>query len=209
MSLRFWIRIVGFCAAAIFVAALFLAWRAERRDRALLALDLAKSEQALADANARQMERDQQLAKLLAGFEERKRTVVTPAQIIQQLPRELPLPVALSLAAPVARANSGDASSAPKAESVIASEPSQVVLPAADLKPLYDFAVDCHACQARLAAAAADLADERTKSGALGRERDSALRAARGGSVLRRVARAAKWFVVGATAGAVAARLAR
>jgi hypothetical protein len=77
------------------------------------------------------------------------------------------------------------------------------------LKPLYDFAADCKACQAKLGAAQADLADEKVKSQALGRERDDALRAAKGGSVLRRIARAAKWFAIGAAAGAVAAKAAR
>jgi len=58
-----------------------------------------------------------------------------------------------------------------------------------------------------LATAQANLKDEQTKTQALSRERDAALQAARGGSVLRRVVRAAKWFVIGAAAGAVAARL--
>ncbi|HXJ11728.1 MAG TPA: hypothetical protein VNH19_05590, partial [Candidatus Limnocylindrales bacterium] len=84
----------------------------------------------------------------------------------------------------------------------------KVNFPAADLKPLYDFAVECKACQAKLGAAQADLADEKMKSQALGRERDDALRAAKGGSVLRRIARAAKWFAIGAAAGAIAAKAA-
>src|ERR1700739_2604048 len=85
----------------------------------------------------------------------------------------------------------------------------KVNFPAADLKPLYDFAVDCKACQAKLGAAQADLADETLKSQALGKERDDALRAAKGGSVLRRIASAAKWFAIGAAAGAVAAKATR
>ena len=50
---------------------------------------------------------------------------------------------------------------------------------------------------------------EQSKTEALSRERDDALRAARGGSLLHRVARAAKWFLIGAAAGAVAAKYAR
>jgi hypothetical protein len=49
------------------------------------------------------------------------------------------------------------------------------------LKPLYDFVVDCKACQAKLGAVQADLDDEKLKSPALGREPDDALRAARVG----------------------------
>jgi hypothetical protein len=83
------------------------------------------------------------------------------------------------------------------------------ILPAADLKPLCDFALDCKACQAKLATSQADLNDEKTKTAALTKERDAAIRAAKGGSALRRVARAAKWFAIGAAAGAVAAEAAR
>jgi hypothetical protein len=206
MPLRFWIRLAAFCAAVIFAAALFYAWRAERRDRGLLAADLAKTQQALSEATARQVDRDQQLAKLLASSEERKRTVVAPAQIIQQLPHELPLPVPLNLT-PSTPASSSDAIGSSRPADMTSLP--QVALPAADLKPLYDFAVDCNACRARLSAATSDLADERTKSAALGRERDNALRIARGGTIWRRVGRAAKWFVIGAAAGAAAAKLAR
>jgi hypothetical protein len=83
----------------------------------------------------------------------------------------------------------------------------KVSLPVEDLKPLYTFAVDCTACQRRLVAAEAELKDEQAKTEALGRERDSALQVARGGSAARRIVRAAKWLAIVA-AGAVAAKLA-
>jgi len=57
-----------------------------------------------------------------------------------------------------------------------------------------------------LGASQADLADEKLKSQVLSREQEDALRAAKGGSVLRRIGRAAKWFAVGAAAGAIAAK---
>ncbi|HEY6947075.1 MAG TPA: hypothetical protein VI431_18190, partial [Candidatus Acidoferrum sp.] len=79
-------------------------------------------------------------------------------------------------------------------------------IPAADLKPLYDFTVDCQACQAKLTAAQGNLADEKAKTAALTKERDDALRIARGGTAWRRVTRAAKWFLLGAAAGAVVAK---
>src|SRR5690348_9930555 len=41
---------------------------------------------------------------------------------------------------------------------------------------------------------------------ALAKERDDAVRIAKGGSALRRITRAAKWFLLGAAAGAVVAR---
>jgi hypothetical protein len=81
-------------------------------------------------------------------------------------------------------------------------------IPAEDLKPLYDFTIECKACQAKLAAAQGDLTDERQKTTSLTRERDDALRIARVGSVWRRIGHAAKWFLIGAAAGAVAAKTA-
>ncbi len=82
----------------------------------------------------------------------------------------------------------------------------QAVIPAEDLKPLYDFTLDCKACQTKLAAIQGDLTDEKTKTVTLTKERDEAIRTANGGSLLHRIARAAKWFAIGAAAGAIAAR---
>ena len=69
---------------------------------------------------------------------------------------------------------------------------------------MFDFVIDCKACQAQLSAAEGNLADERTKNVALVTERDAALKAAKGGGFWRRVRRAAKWFAIGALAGAAA-----
>jgi hypothetical protein len=67
----------------------------------------------------------------------------------------------------------------------------------------------CKACQAKLAAAQSDLTDEKTKTTARTKKRDQALQIAHGGSVWRRMRRAAKWFFIGAAAGAIAAKTAR
>jgi type II secretory pathway pseudopilin PulG len=77
-------------------------------------------------------------------------------------------------------------------------------IPAVDLKPLFDFVQDCRACQAQLATAKLDAADNATKIAALTRERDAAITAAKGGSFWRRLRRNILWFAVGAGAGAVA-----
>jgi hypothetical protein len=84
----------------------------------------------------------------------------------------------------------------------------QGVIAGPDLKPLYDFALDCKTCQAKLATTQSDLADEKGKTTLLIKERDDALRVARGGSVWQRIGRASKWILIGAAAGAVAARTA-
>jgi hypothetical protein len=236
MPSRSWLKPAAILiAVALFVAAVH-AWRADRRDRAQIAAELASTKQLLAAADARQHDRDTQLAQTLAALAEQMRTIVTPAQILRELPKTLPLPVPIALqpsqasvgarfsppaqagASPVSPpatpsdTSKSDAGLPPQASSAAANSsspaPDGAFIPRADLKPLYDFALDCQACQAKLAAAQSDLVDERQKTAALTKERDDALRIAKGGSAWRRVGRAAKWFLIGVAAGAIAAKTA-
>jgi len=219
MPTTYLIRVLELFVVLLLTLAIFFSWRADRRDRSQLAAELAATKQLLAAADTRQHDRDAQLAQTLAALAAEKRTVVTPAQVIHNLPNQLRLPVPITLepgppsvvgatlASPVASAGSpstGGASPAPTNRE----KPPQTnaVIPAEDLKPLYDFTIDCKACQSKLTAAHADLADERQKTAALTRERDDALRIARGGSAWRRIRRASKWFLIGAAAGAIAAK---
>ena len=196
MLSRHWLQFAELIVAVILCVAILFAWRADQRDRAQLAVELAATKQLLAAADARQHERDSQLAQTLANLAAEKRTIVSPAQILRDLPRQISLPSPIVL------------QSAPSTPNSPSAQPNAVI-PAEDLKPLYDFTIDCKACQAKLAAAQGDLADEKTKSAALTKERDHALQIARGGSTWRRIARAAKWLLIGAAAGAAAARAAR
>jgi hypothetical protein len=77
-------------------------------------------------------------------------------------------------------------------------------IPAADLKPLFDFVQDCRSCQAQLTAAKQNATDDAAKLTAVTRERDAAVVAAKGGTFWQRLRRNALWFAVGAGAGAVA-----
>jgi len=231
MPTGFYFRFVALVFTAILCVAMVHSWRADRRDRAQGAAELASTKQLLAAANARQSNRDTQLAQTLAALAAEKRVIFTPAQIIRELPKSIPLPAPITLQADPASsvgttlgspaANSSSAATLtveePSAGARLASPvattsqsnqkpPAGAIIPAVDLKPLYDFTLDCQACQARLSAAQGDLADERQKTAALTKERDDALRVAKGGSAWRRVARAAKWFLLGAAAGAVVAR---
>jgi hypothetical protein len=195
----------------LLAVAVIVSWRADHRDSAQLASELAATKKALADADTRQHERDTQLAQTLSAFANLKRTIVTPAQIVRELPREIPLPTPITLESttaansPTTQIPAGPNLNSP-APPVTDGKLSRAVIPAEDLKPLYDFALECKACQARLTAAQSDLTDERTKTAALTHERDDALRMARGGNAWRRIGRAAKWFAIGATAGAIAAK---
>jgi hypothetical protein len=209
------LKLAATVTAVILCVVLLEAWRADRRDRAQLNSELAATKQLLAAADARQHDRDAQLAQTLATLAAEKRTIVTPSQIVRELPREIPLPAPIVLqtspaASPAAGpASTGQHPAGPESPpNNLKPDQTNAVIPAEDLKPLYDFTLDCKACQARLAAAQGDLADERQKTAALTRERDDALRIAKGGSLRRRIARAAKWFAIGAAAGAVAAKAA-
>ncbi len=196
--------------AVVFGLSVLVAWRDARKEQVALQTELQATQKALADATARQASRDSALTTLLAQLKQQKAAVQKPEQVVAALPEVLPLPQAITLGDGAGTGNSAK-ETAPASESGRYNGKSVVTadFPAADLKPLYDFALDCKACQAQLAAAQGDLKDEQDKEKALGRERDDALRAAKGGSVLRRVARAAKWFAIGAAAGAIAAKVAR
>jgi type II secretory pathway pseudopilin PulG len=195
MPARDWIRLAELTAALLLALAVFFSWRADRRDRSQLESELAATKQLLAAADIRQHDRDTQLAQTLATLAAEKRTIVTPAQIIHDLPSQLPLPTPIVLQSTPTSLDSPS----PKTNAVI---------PPEDLKPLYDFTIDCKTCQAKLSTTQADLADERQKTTALAQERDDALCIARGGNLIRRIGRAAKWFIIGAAAGAVAAKAA-
>ncbi|HXR34258.1 MAG TPA: hypothetical protein VN830_11155 [Verrucomicrobiae bacterium] len=205
MSIRIWLKLAAVAIAAVACGCVYFAWRRAQRDQAQLRAELQATQKALADADARQQSRNAELDQLLAQLNQKKTTIQSPAQIVKALPDVIPLPTPLTLPA-----QPTGASPTPQGGTNRPVEPpsAKLQLPAEDLKPLYDFAVDCRECQAQLSAAQENLKDEQTKTQALSRERDTALQAARGGSVLHRVVRAAKWFVIGAAAGAVAAKLA-
>jgi hypothetical protein len=206
MTLGSWAKITAVVIAVVLGVSLYFAWRGAQHDQAQLKAELQATQKALADADARQQSRNSELAQVVAQLNEKKAAVQSPAQIVKALPDILPLPTPLTLPAQSA---SADLPAAPGGAKQPVEPPiPKVQLPAEDLKPLYDFAVGCRECQAQLAAAQENLKDEQTKTQALSRERDTALKAARGGSVLRRVVRAGNWFVIGAAAGAVAAKLA-
>jgi hypothetical protein len=214
------IKFAGLAAILLLAVVAVTAWRADQRDRAQLASELAATKKLLADADARQHDRDAQLTQTLAELVKEKQTITTPIQIVRELSKEIPLPAPITLQTDQNKPASRAAKESPNTNSHNSSEPTgnglasnnqpaPAVIPQQDLKPLYDFALDCKACQAKLTAAQSDLTDEKTKTTALTHERDDALRVARGGSVWHRITRAAKWFALGAAAGAVLANAKR
>jgi hypothetical protein len=220
MSWKLILRLAELTVSAILATSLFLAWRAERSDRAKLAIELAVAQQSLTQASDRQQSRDADLLQTLATLAAERRDIQTPQQILQALPQQIPLPQPIAFAQPANPPTSADQfSTAKDATAASTSKPSaaakpaapepQALIPSADLKPLYDFALDCKACQTKLTATQSDLADEKTKTATLTKERDEAIRTANGGSAVQRFARAAKWLLIGAAAGTLAARATR
>lgn len=225
MLSRFWLKLAEILVPVLLVITIFVSWQADRRDRAQLAAQLAVAQQTIAQATASQHDRDAALTQTLAQIASEKQTASTPDQILKDLPAALALPQPINLQTAVSEnvgarfiasptgatpTNShASQSQLPNNPKPKPDQPADAILPAADLKPLYDFALDCKACQAKLAASQSDLTDEKTKTAALTKERDAAVKAAKGGSALRRIARAAKWFALGAAAGAIAAKATR
>jgi hypothetical protein len=214
MHSRLTIVVTGTLAITLLASAVVTAWRVDQREYDRMRSELVEAQQALAKVKDQQQVRDAQLRRQLDALAERKRVVWAPGQIISELPNLMGLPAPMVLdSATISSGGDGSAPAAKQSGTLQAGTPAAGVspgamIPIADLKPLYNFALNCKSCQAQLDVSQRDLTDERTRTLALTHERDAALRAANGGSVLRRVARATKWFVIGAAAGAVLARTA-
>jgi seryl-tRNA synthetase len=204
MTLRNWLESGLAAGLLLLTVSMCIAWRETRNDWQGLQSDLKASQAALTDASKRQQDRDASLKQVVADLTKQKAAVQTPAEVVKALPAVLPLPEPLVIDTAV-RSQASETASGDRAKSKADKNSPRIELPAGDLKPLYDLAVDCKACKVNLATAQADLKDEQLKTRAVTQERDAALKIAHGGSVVRRVVRAAKWFAVGAALGAAAA----
>jgi hypothetical protein len=188
-------KLLLFALAALAAAGAVRSWVDAREARARLDATLSAQKALLDQASAREAQRSTALQQALEEIAELKRRVQTPQQVIRELPQylpPLPQPIEVKLPEPAP----GAAAANPP--------PAIAQIPQQDLKPLFDFVQDCRACKAQLDAAHGDLVDERAKIQALTRERDAALRVARGGGFWTRAKHAAKWFAIGAAVGAAA-----
>ncbi|HYW67628.1 MAG TPA: hypothetical protein VFB10_13050, partial [Candidatus Dormibacteraeota bacterium] len=176
MSIRIWLKGAAVLIALVASVSVYLAWRGAQHAQAQLKAELQATQKAVADADSRQQSRNAQLTQLLAQLNEKKSTVRNPAQIVKALPGVLPLPTPLTQ--PTQVASPGLPAIQGGSKQPVETPAPKVQLPAEDLKPLYDFAVNCQECQAQLIAAQANLKDEQTKTQELSRERDAALQAA-------------------------------
>jgi len=210
------LEIVAFCIALIVALMAVHAWLTSRDEQQRLAATLAAQKQVIDSASADERARQASLADALAQIEKLKRDVQTPAQILAALPKYLQLPQPITLAPSSSAAASTAQGTAAHPLSSQAPAPSSqnsnplpsapsAQIPAADLKPLFDYVQDCRVCQAQLAAAQKNSADDATKIAALTRERDAAITASKGGNFFRQLRRNALWFAIGAAGGYIAA----
>jgi hypothetical protein len=218
--MRSTIEIVISVLALLLAALAFHAWLSWRDDQMRLQATLTAQKQLLDAADARERDRTAALQDTLSQIDALKRAAHSPAQIVRDLPKYMSLPQPITLTPdgavnpPNAPANSSAAQQGSGSSGETAA-PRPVVpknlpdspvaqIPAADLKPLYDFVQDCRSCQAQLAAVKLNADDDAAKIAALTRQRDAAITAAKGGSLWRRFRRNTLWFAVGVGAGAAA-----
>lgn len=194
------LEIAGALVALVAIAIVGGSWLGAREEGIRLKATLDAQNDVIADAGKREAAREAALKDSLIELEDLKKRTQTPQEVVRQLPQVLPLPQPITFNLPAALAQ-GDASRAPA--SILAGT-QDATIPAADLKPLFDFAATCKECQAKLAVAVQDKADDEIKIKALGKERDAAITAAKSGSKWTRIKKAAKWFGWGALAGAAA-----
>lgn len=182
-------HILAAAGAALCMAVAVWSFLGARKDQQRLAEVISQQKQSLAAASARQSSRDAALQDALAQIDRLKRTIQTPQQLVQEIPKympALPQPIALNLPQPTKD------NPAPVATATI---------PQTDLKPIFDAIQQCRADQLRLTTCQSDRADDARKLTAITTSRDAAIKAAKGGSFWRRTRTVAKWVVIGAAIG--------
>ncbi|MBZ5696250.1 MAG: hypothetical protein LAN36_12925 [Acidobacteriia bacterium] len=92
------LEIAAFSAALLVAALAAHAWLASRDEQVRLASTLAAQKQLIDAADSRERSRQTTLDVTLAQIEKLKRAAQTPAQIVRDLPKYLPLPQPITLA---------------------------------------------------------------------------------------------------------------
>jgi hypothetical protein len=167
--------------------------REARIEAAKLKATMSTQGAVVAAASKREETRDSQLATTVGTLEKAKKAVQTPTQAISALPSVIPLPLPITLNAVPPGLRPGDPRGLPSA-----------TIPAADLKPLYDYGVACKEAIATVSVCQADRTDDAAKLTAVTKERDAAIEAAKGGSKWQRIKRSAKYLGIGVGLGAAA-----
>lgn len=204
MALRTRIEIAVVIMMLAAGVALFRAWLSQH-DARLRAEATARQEQtAIADLQKQRdllvqgdKARDATAAATIAELTKAAAAQKTPQQIARWLPREISLPKPLSIQAPRATAQNP-------------APPAIATIPQEDLAPLRDFVLQAKTCAVALPAAQADLSSCRDQLKLAGEQlsaaecESAAWKKAAKGTFWGRLKRGAKWFAIGAAAGAAA-----
>jgi hypothetical protein len=206
LTLRHKLEIAGALLALAVIGIIGSSWISAREDGIRLKATLDAQQTIISaavkrekDLQSAETERDRLSAANIAALQQAASRQITPAQIAAWIPKQLgSTPLTVQIPPATAQNPSPDA---------IAS------IPQASLPALRDQIEKCQECALKLSTAQSDLVskDERLRLAgeqvsALGRERDAAVTAAKGGSKWSRMKRSGKWFVIGAAAGAIAAK---
>lgn len=104
-------------AIALLVGAMAVhAWMAERDDQLRMQATIAAQKQLLDAADVRERERDGVLKDTLAQIESLKRSAQTPAEILRDLPKYLPLPQPITMLPSSGAAPGGQQGTGPSEE---------------------------------------------------------------------------------------------
>src|SRR6266446_7475862 len=90
-----WVKIAAVVAVVALAAGVFVAWRDARKEQAALQAELKTTQQALAEAAARQATRDAAVNDLVAGLKKKEAAVQKPAQVVAALPDVITLPITI------------------------------------------------------------------------------------------------------------------
>ncbi len=221
--------------AVVSIALSVNVWLRSREAQHQLASAFSVEQKLIAQSDLSKRQQDQELKSLLKEIEKVKQRTQTPAQVIKQLPKYLALPKPITIPSArepgsreVQSASNRDTSktsgrirlvapdshvSQSKRSIVVVPAPSlqdrgglDADLPLQDLKPLFDYVQDRRICDAEIKASRKAMADDSVKMAALTRERDLAIRTARGGSFWHRARQGLVLFAFGAIAGYTARR---
>src|SRR6266436_7046562 len=94
-----WIKLAAVVVVVVLAATVFVAWRDARKEQVALQAELKTTQQALADATARQASRDAAVNDLVAGLKKKEAVVQKPAQVVAALPDVIHLPAPITIEA--------------------------------------------------------------------------------------------------------------
>ncbi len=207
MSARATVELVAGILVLVIVSLVVSSWVGAREDRVRLAATLEAQTAAQSEIKKQQAdlaEQKKQAAdeqtRQLAATQQQFQRAVTPEQIAALAQQIMGLKKPITIVMPAATKENPN----PQAVAQVA---------VADAPAAKKYLDDCEICRTNLDATVKQMTFaqqqaelEKKKNESLTVERDAAIKAAKGGSVLQRVGRAAKWLAIGVAIGYAAHR---